>query len=117
MCLAVPPPRPLAGERTQLRSHRRVIVRDDRLVTLRGPMLTSQTARPPLGEPKPLLQRSNGSTPTGRAQKFPRDSSLSPWISSTWSATIRFNLAFSASSSFNRFTSSAFIPPNWLRHR
>jgi putative transposase len=36
---------------------------------------------------------------------------------STWSATIRFNCAFSASSSFKRLTSSAFIPPNWLRHR
>jgi hypothetical protein len=31
--------------------------------------------------------------------------------------TIRFNLAFSSSSSFNRFTSSAFIPPYCARHR
>jgi hypothetical protein len=78
MRLAIPPPRPLAGEHTQLRSDRRVIYRDGRLVTLRGPMLTSQTTRPTLGEPKPLLQRSNGSAPTGRAQKFPAESSLSP---------------------------------------
>jgi hypothetical protein len=31
-------------------------------------------------------------------------------ISSVWPATIRFNRAFSTSSSFSRFTSSAFIP-------
>jgi hypothetical protein len=47
-------------------------------VALRGAMLTSQPARPTLGEPEPLLQRSNGSAPTGRAQKFPAESSLSP---------------------------------------
>lgn len=78
MGLAVPPPRSLPGERTQLRSDRRVIDSDRRLATLRGAMLSSQTTRPTLGEPEPFLQRNNSSTPPGRAQKFPRDSSLSP---------------------------------------
>ncbi len=78
MRLAVPPPRPLAGEPPQLRPQRRILRRHERLVALRGAMLTSQPARPTLGEPEPLLQRSNGSAPTGRAQKFPAESSLSP---------------------------------------
>ena len=43
--------------------------------------------------------------------------SFSAAISSDWSATIRFNRAFSTSSSFRRLTSSAFIPPNCARHR
>jgi len=78
MRLAIPPPRTLAGEPPQLRPQRRILRRHERLVALRGAMLTSQTTRPTLGEPKPLLQRSNGSTPTGRAQKFPAESSFSP---------------------------------------
>jgi hypothetical protein len=38
-------------------------------------------------------------------------------MSSAYSPTIRFNLAFSFSSAFNRTTSSGRIALNWLRQR
>ena len=82
MRLAVPPPRPLARERPQRRPQRRVVPDRDRSVALRRAMLTSQPACPTLGEPQPFLERQDGTAPPGRAQKFPADSSLSPWMSS-----------------------------------
>jgi len=43
--------------------------------------------------------------------------SFNATTSSSLSATIRFSVVFSSSSSFSRFTSLAFIPPYWLRQR
>ena len=78
MRLAIPPPGPPAGELTQLRPERRIVDNDSRLMTLGGAVLAGETARPTLGEPQPLLQRKNSTTPPGRAQKFPDASSFSP---------------------------------------
>ena len=78
MRLAIPPPGPLAGELTQLRAQRSIVDHDGRVMTLRRSMLPGQTARPTLGEPEPLLQSKNSTTPPGRAQKFPDASSFSP---------------------------------------
>jgi branched-chain amino acid transport system ATP-binding protein len=74
-------------------------------------MLPDQLARPPLRHPQHPLQVLDGAAPAGRAHQVPRPSSLSAWIWSSLSATIRFSRVFSVSSSFNRRTSSAFIPP------
>jgi hypothetical protein len=78
MRLPVPPPRPLARERPQLRPQRRVVLHHLRLVALGGAMLTGKPARPTLRETQPLPQHENGTAPPGRAQKFPADSSFSP---------------------------------------
>ncbi len=111
MRLTVSPSRSLARERPQLRSQWRVIFDCSHDVALGGAVLPRQPARPTLREPEPFLKRQDGTTSPGRAQKFPAESSLSPWMSSAWSATIRLSFWFSTSSSFKRFTSSAFIPP------
>ena len=111
MRLTVSPPRPLTRERPQLNSQRRVILDHSHDVALGRAVLPRQPARPTLREPEPFLESQDGTTSPGRAQKFPADSSFSPWMSSAWSATIRLSFWFSPSSSFKRFTSSAFIPP------
>ncbi len=48
---------------------------------------------------------------------FPFAISRSARFSSSWSATIRFSLTFSRSSSFRRLASCAFKPPSWARQR
>ena len=112
MRLAIPPPRSLARERPQLRPQRRVILSDDRLAPLCRARLTDISARPPLRDPQTVLQHADRPAPARRAHQFPFAISFNAWFSRTWSATIRLSRVFSASSSFNRFTSSAFIPPN-----
>ena len=82
MRLTVSPPRPLTRERPQLSSQRRVILDHRHDVALGRAVLPRQPTRPTLGEPEPFLKRQDGTTPPGRAQKFPADSSFSPWISS-----------------------------------
>src|SRR5487761_707636 len=52
-----------------------------------------------------------------RAQKFPRDISLSISICSSRSATIRFSRWFSSRSWRSSLASLAFIPPYWFRQR
>jgi hypothetical protein len=87
--------------------------------------------RPPLGrsvlpghaagEPLTHLHRPHqvvhGRPPALRAQRFPFAISLSAALSSSASASSRLSVAFSRSRSLSRLASSAFIPPNWLRHR
>src|ERR1035437_9258827 len=53
----------------------------------------------------------------GRAQKFPRDISLSISICNSRSATIRFSRWFSSRSWRSSLASLAFIPPYWFRQR
>jgi hypothetical protein len=100
-----------SAEGTKLLAERSIPVRRDRLVALGGAVLPDQLARPPLGDTEHPLKVLDGAAPAGRAHQFPRPSSFSAWICSSLSATIRFNRAFSPSSSFKRLTSSAFSPP------
>jgi hypothetical protein len=74
---AVPPPRPLAGEPPQLRTQRRVLRRDERLVTLRRAMLTHDPARPPLRQAETILEHQDRPAPARRAHQFPRLTSFS----------------------------------------
>jgi hypothetical protein len=76
--LAISPSRPLARERPQRRSQRRVIFDYSHDVALGRAVLPRQPARPTLREPEPLLESQDGTTSPGRAQKFPADNSLSP---------------------------------------
>jgi hypothetical protein len=87
------------------------------LVALGAAVLPDQLARPPLGDAQHLLEVLDGAAPAGRAHQFPRPSSFKAWIWSSLSATIRFNRAFSDSSSLSRLTSSALSPPYWARQR
>jgi hypothetical protein len=64
----------------------------------------------------PWLCRHRSASPR-RAHQFPRLISRSASISSSLSAMIRFSRAFSRSRSLSRLASSAFMPPNWFRHR
>jgi hypothetical protein len=64
-----------------------------------------------------LIRWCTGAGRSFRAQKFPREISLSAAFSSSASASSRLSVAFSRSRSLSRLASSAFIPPNWLRHR
>jgi hypothetical protein len=113
----VAPPGPLSGDLAQARTQRRVIRRDARLATLRRAMLTRDLTRPPLRHTKTIHKHQDRLAPARRAHQFPFAISFSPSISTSLFATIRFNVTFSRSSSFKRFTSSAFIPPYCARHR
>ena len=106
-----------SAELTELLTQHPVAVGLDRLVTLGAAVLPDQLARPPLRHPEHPLQVLDGAAPAGRAHQFPRPSSFRASIWSSLSATIRFNRAFSPSSSFSRRTSSAFRPPYWARQR
>src|SRR5204863_7716060 len=106
-----------AAELAELFTQRPVAVWLGRLVALGAAVLPDQLARPPLRHAEHSLQVLDGAAPAGRAHQFPRPSSFKAWIWSSLSATIRFNRAFSPSSSFRRRTSSAFRPPYWARQR
>ncbi|OIQ81306.1 hypothetical protein GALL_369220 [mine drainage metagenome] len=62
------------------------------------------------------LQSGDGPLPA-RAHHFPRYNSLNGAFSNSASASSRFNITFSRSSSFNRLASSTFIPPYRPRQR
>ncbi len=117
MRATIAPPRPLARQITQRPSQRTIILAPHRLVTLSRTMLTDDQTRPTLRQAKTALEGQDPSTSTRRAQKFPSANTFSATFSSSLSATIAFNVWFSRSSSFNRRTSLAFIPPNCARHR
>ena len=89
------------AELPQLGSQGPVPVRLDGLVTLGAARLPDQLGRPPLGDPEHPLQVLNGAPPAGRAHQFPRPSSFKASMWSFLSATIRFNRAFSLSSSLS----------------
>jgi hypothetical protein len=59
----------------------------------------------------------HGRPPSCRAQNSPLAISFNAAFSNSASASSRLSVEFSFSSSFNRLASSAFNPPNWLRHR
>jgi len=64
------------------------------LVALGGAVLAGDPARPTLGEAEAVPERQDRLPPPGRAQTFPRATSLSASISSSLSATIRFSELF-----------------------
>jgi hypothetical protein len=82
----------------------------------RGGWVTSLLPGHAAGEPLTHLHRphqvGHGRPPPFRAQKFPRETSLSATFSSSASPSSRLSVAFSRSRSFNRLASSAFIPPS-----
>jgi len=117
MRTAVPPPRPPARDPPQLRPQRLIITGHARLMTLGRAALSDIPARPSLRNTETVLDHPDRLAPARRAHQFPFDTSFSAAMWSVWSATIRFNRAFSSSSSFSRLTSSAFIPPYCARHR
>jgi hypothetical protein len=117
VCTAIAPPRTLHRDRSKLSTKRRVILGDSRLAALRRAMLPRDQASPPLRHAKTILKHQVRLAPARRAHQFPFAISLRPWMSSAWSATIRFNDWFSRANSFKRLTSSAFIPPYCARQR
>jgi len=117
MRLAVAPARALRAERAQPRTQRLIVGRPLGLMTLRRAVLTDEPARPALGDAQAVAKHRDRLTPPGRAHQFPFATSFKASMLSAWSATIRFNLAFSRSSSLSRLTSSAFIPPYWRCQR
>ena len=84
---------------------------------LRATVLPSHATGEPLTDPEHAHQVVNGRPPACRAQNSPLAISLSAAFSSSASASSRLRVEFSFSNSFSRLASSAFNPPNWLRHR
>ncbi len=113
----VAPPRTQPGEVAQHRAQRLIIAGADRLAALRGAVLAHDPAGPALADAETIAEHRDRPAPAGWAHQFPRATSFSARHSKAWSATIAFSRWFSRSSSFRRLTSSAFIPPYWLRHR
>jgi hypothetical protein len=107
----------LLGEAPQPLAQVPVRIRLDRFVALCGAMLSDDLACPPLREAEAVGEHDHRSPPPRRAHQFPRLISRRAVITSSLSATIRFNVTFSRSSSLSRFASSAFIPPYCLRQR
>src|SRR6516165_3987562 len=103
---AVPPAWTALGELAQLGAQRRVILTRLGLVTLRGAMLADHPACPALADAETVAQDRDRPAPADWAYQFPLAISFSATTSSSLSATIRFNVAFSRSSSFSRFASS-----------
>jgi hypothetical protein len=103
-----------AQPRSQLRIGIRLSGRE-RFVALGGAVLPGHAASEPLADRQHPLEVTNSHPLAFRAQKFPFASSLSASFSNSASASSRFNVAFSRSSSFTRLTSSALRPPNYPR--
>jgi Phage integrase family len=113
----VPPPRVPRGETPQPGAQLPVRVGLGRAVTLDGTVLADDRTGPSLRQTEPGHEHVPGSTSPRRAYQFPFATSRSAWFSSSLSATICLSSRFSRSSSFSRLASSAFMPPNWFRHR
>src|SRR5690606_32566390 len=111
------PPRMFAGDLPQPVGQHPISRPGAHRPTLHRPGLPGNPAGPPFRHPEPLPQHRHGPAAAVRAQKFPREISLSMSISRACSATIFFNRAFSRSSSFNRLASSDFMPPYWFCQR
>ena len=101
----------LAKSRSSARKSRSRVCHPLRPITLPKAMLAHDLTSPPLRHSQPPLEHLNSSAPLRRAHHFVRLISRKASISSSLSATIRFNRAFSTSKDFNRFTSSALKPP------
>src|SRR5271170_4679380 len=84
---------------------------------LGGAMLADHRTCFSFGDPEPLAQHLHCCPATVRGQKFPSASSLSIALSSSASARSFFSRPFSASSSFKRLASFAFMPPYWASQR
>jgi len=120
ICPPEPPPRMRPGRSTQPPPQRRVgIGRSLRRgqAPLGAPVLPGDPAGEPFADPQDRHQMVHGCPPSLRAQKFPLAISLSAAFSSSASASSRLSVEFSRSRSLSRLASSAFSPPNWLRHR
>lgn len=105
----------LRGEHTQALAHGRIVALDRPVLLHRAP-LTDDPATPPFAQALIGHEKAHGSAfRDGRHQFFARSSFIAD-TSSIWSATIRFNFAFSASNSRSRRASDASRLPNFLRH-
>jgi hypothetical protein len=86
-------------------------------VALCAAMLSDHQARSSLRHPE-LVNKSQHSDPfLVRGHHFPLATILNMSLSSSFSASRRFNLAFSFYNVLSRATSTGRIAPYWLRHR
>lgn len=88
-----------------------LIVGTHRLAPLRRAMLLQQTAGPAFRDAEPAAGMFNELTLARGPYQFPSAASFKIALSSSASASSRFNLAFSFSRSFSFFACSTFIPP------
>src|SRR5215207_1160284 len=114
---AVAVARVLSGEGDRPVHQSRVFGGLCRDVALAGAGLVYYLTSPALGDLKPLLQMLHSSSSPSRAQKFPRLTSLSISMSSSFSASSFLRRAFSFSSSLRRLASEVLIPPYWFLQR
>ena len=107
----------LRGERDDVRRQGFFIGPTLRRLSLGRTMLPEHKTGEPFRDPELLPDMLDASTAAGGAQKFPDAASRKISFSSVRSETAFRSRSFSFSSSFSRFTWSAFNPPNSLRHR
>lgn len=107
----------LEGKRRDVGNQRCLVIRGLGDLALCGTMLTENPACPSLGHFQFIDDMIHASATTGGAQKFPLAASARIILSKVRSETARRSRAFSASSSFRRFTWSPFKPPYSERHR
>src|SRR3972149_3207125 len=88
-----------------------------RSITLRGPWLSQDPARPTFADAQLPLGFANRLPAACRTGQFPPSTSRRMALSSSASASSRLSRWFSSSSFFSRLASSAFIPPYWFRQR
>ena len=79
----IPPPRPVAGDLAQRGAQPGVVAGDQRRAALRRAVLPDVSARPPLRDPKTVLQHADRLAPARRAHQFPLLISFSAATSST----------------------------------
>ena len=108
---AVAPPWVCLGKVAQPSPQLSIRIRLGRPKALRGTVLADDLAGPPLRQFKPVTQHVDGLASPRRAHQFPLASSLNAAFSTSASASSRFKVEFSFSSSLSRLVSSAFIPP------
>jgi hypothetical protein len=98
-----------AGEQPQSLPKQQLIWDLPAAAALRGAMLPCRPACSSFRYPETALQVPDRPAPPLRAHQFPRATSRSMSLSSSFSASNRFNLAFSFSNCFKRTTSSGRI--------
>src|SRR6267154_1864219 len=111
--IAEPPP--LLGQGLQPLA-KFAVIRPPGLVAHAGPIAVNHPARPPLAHLIGLLQISRSLPMRGGRHHFFPSRSFNATLSSMASASIRFSLAFSSSSAFNRRASDTSSPPNLAFH-
>ena len=105
-----------AGEFNDVGGQPLLFLSSRRNTALRRTLLPKHATQPSFGQFQLRSNMADAGTATRGAQKFPFAASARIILSSVRSETARRSRAFSASSSFIRFTRSVFSPPNSRRH-